>query len=47
MPEDRRSAVIVPLYTDKGERTECENYRDIRLLCGWKNICEDLSRLSP
>ena len=26
-PEDWRSAVIVPLYKGKGERTECSNYR--------------------
>ena len=26
------SAVIVPLYKDKGERTECSNYRGSRLL---------------
>ena len=30
--EDWRSAVIVPLYKDKGERTECKNYRGISLL---------------
>ena len=27
-----RSAVIVPLYKGKGERTECKNYRGISLL---------------
>ena len=32
VPEDRRSAVIVPLYEDKGERTECSNNRSISLL---------------
>ena len=32
VPEDWRSAVIVPLYKDKGERTECKNYRGISLL---------------
>ena len=30
--EDWRSAVIVPLYKDKGERTECKNYRGISLV---------------
>ena len=30
-PNDWRSVVIVPLYSDKGERTECKNYRGIRL----------------
>ena len=29
---DWRSAVIVPLYKGKGERTECKNYRGISLL---------------
>ena len=26
VPEDWRSAVIVPLYKGKGERTQCKNY---------------------
>ena len=30
--EDRRSAVMVPLYKGKGERNECKNYRGISLL---------------
>ena len=30
--KDWRSAVIVPLYKGKGERTECGNYRGISLL---------------
>ena len=30
--EDWRSAVIVPLYTGKGERTECKNYKGISFL---------------
>ena len=30
--EDWRSGVIVPLYKDKGERTNCRNYRGISLL---------------
>ena len=32
VPEDWRSAVILPLYNDKGERSECMNYRGISLL---------------
>ena len=32
VPEDWKSAVIVPLYKRKGERTECKNYRSISLL---------------
>ena len=32
MPEDWRSAAIVPLYKGKGEGTECKNYRGISLL---------------
>ena len=32
VPEEWRSAVIVPLYKGKGERTECSNYRGICLL---------------
>ena len=31
--EDYRSAVIVPLYKCKGERTECKDYGGISLLC--------------
>ena len=32
VPEDWKSAVIVPPYKGKGERTECKNYRCISLL---------------
>ena len=32
VPEDWRSVVIVPLHKGKGERSECKNYRGIRLL---------------
>ena len=31
-PEDWRSAVILPPYKGKGEKTESRNYRDINLL---------------
>ena len=36
VPEDWRSALIVPLHKGKGEGAECKNYRGIRLLikCG-------------
>ena len=44
VPEDWRSAVIVPLYKGKGERTECSNYTLVK--CGWENICRDPSRQS-
>ena len=45
VPEDWRSAVIVPVYKGKGERTECKNYRGIGMLSVvGKNICGDLSR---
>ena len=27
VPEDWKSAMIVPLYKDKGDRMECSNYR--------------------
>ena len=30
--ENRKSAVIVPLYKAKKERAECKNYRDISML---------------
>ena len=32
VPGDWRSAVIVPRYKGKGERTECKNYRSASLL---------------
>ena len=32
MPEDSRTAVIIPLYKGKGESTESKKYRDISLL---------------
>ena len=38
IPEDWRSAVIVPLYKGKGDRTECKHYRGISLLMWVKKI---------
>ena len=32
MPEEWKSAVFVPLYKGKGERTECRNYRGTSML---------------
>ena len=32
VPEDWKSAVIVPLYKGKGQMTEFKNYRGISLL---------------
>ena len=37
VPEDLRSAVIVPLYKGKGEMIKCKNYRCISLLSGVGN----------
>ena len=31
VPEDWKSAVIIPLYKGKGDWTECSNYRGIGL----------------
>ena len=46
VPEDWRSAVIVPLYKSKGERTGYKNYKDVSLGVVGKiyDICRDLSR---
>ena len=38
VPDNWRSAAIVPLYKGKGERTECKSYRGIRLLSVLENI---------
>ena len=38
VPEDWRSAVIIPLYKGKGERIECRNYRSISFLIVICNI---------
>ena len=48
VPEDCRSVVIVPLYKDKGEKTECRNYKDFNLLhMLGKNMCGILVDMSP
>ena len=39
VPEDWGCAVIVPLYKDKGENTECKNHRGINLLSVVGKIC--------
>ena len=39
VPEDWRSDVTIPLYTSKGERTECKNYKVIRLLRVIRKMC--------
>ena len=38
MPEDWRSAVIIPLYKGKGERNKCKDYGDITLLSVFEKI---------
>ena len=42
VPEDLRSAVIVPLHKDKGEMIKCKNYRGIILLSGVSKIYADI-----
>ena len=42
VPEDLRSAVIVPLYKGKGEMIECKNYRGISLLSVVGKIYADI-----
>ena len=42
VPEDCRSAVIVPLYKGKGERTECKKYRGISLLSVVRKIYAEI-----
>ena len=32
LPQDLREAVIVPLYKNKGEKSDCSNHRGISLL---------------
>ena len=48
VPEDWRSAVILPLYKGKGERAECRNFRGMILSSMVeKSICGNISRQSP
>ena len=39
VPEEWRSDVTIPLYTSKGERTGCKNYKVIRLLRVIRKMC--------
>ena len=32
MPKEWRSSVVIPIYKNKGDAQECENYRGIKLL---------------
>ena len=34
VPEDWNSALIIPLYKGKGERTECKNYISLLTMIG-------------
>ena len=42
VPEDLRSAVIVPLHKGKGEMIKCKNYRGISLLSVVGKIYADI-----
>ena len=42
VPEDLRSAVIVPLHNSKEEIIKCKNYRGISLLSGVSKIYLDI-----
>ena len=42
MPENLRSAAIVPLHKAKGEIIKCKNYRGISLLSVVAKIYEDI-----
>ena len=42
VPEDLRSAVIVPLYNGKGEMIKCKKYRGMSLLSVVSNIYADI-----
>jgi hypothetical protein len=48
LPEERKESIIVPIY-NKGEKTDCSNYRGISLLpATYKNLSNILlSRLIP
>ena len=42
VPEDWRSALIVPLHKGKGERTECKNYKGVSFLSVAGKIYADI-----
>ena len=43
MSEDQRTPVKVSLYQDRGERTECKNYKCINLSSGFgKNLWDGI-----
>ena len=40
VPQDMRDAKIITLYKNKGERSDCNNYRGISLLSNhWQSLC--------
>ena len=47
VPGDWRSAVTLPMYTGKGERTECQNYKGISLLSVAEKIYVGILVYSP
>ena len=38
LPQDLRDAVIVSLYKNKGEKSDCSNYQGITALHCWQNL---------
>lgn len=49
VPQDFKDDILVPLYKRKGDRTQCDNYRELSLLsiAGKKLSCIILNRLMP